>query len=181
MPEQEIFRKFYRVPADSKWVTDRNRYSEHRSRQDSAVRSLMCCLGYETQEFEVYENDIAIWPTENDRRLYGRFLRKFPMGEGQYLIAHRAHLYKEWKKRRAELGIAYLPSPRLEDYFRPAVGLVCSLTMMDSGTYLHAQARSPIETDHFTEIKGSEFYAALHNLHLLIEARQGGQQRMEAM
>ena len=170
MPKQEIYTRFYTVPRDSRWIADNNRYNAHKHSANEAFRSLLCDHGYETKEFQLYQNEIVIWPTDNDKNLYGRFLRKHSMADGGRVVSHSSHLYKEWKRRKAKLGLTHEEPPKPEDYFAPAAGLTCRMTMMDSGAYLYVEARSPIQTKHFTEIKGSDYHTAFRDLYLKMEA-----------
>lgn len=170
MPKQEIFTQFFIVPKDSRWIADNNRYNAHQHSVNEAFRSLLCDLGYETREYQLYEKEIVIWPTGNDMNLYGRFLRKHFMTDGGRIVSHRSYLYKEWKRRKTKLGLTYQEPPKPEDYFAPAAGLTCQMTTMDSGTYLFVLARSPIWTEHFTGINGSDYYTAFRDLYLMLEA-----------
>lgn len=170
MQENEIFTRFYIVPMNSRWIADNNRYNNYQYSVDMAFRILLCDLGYGTQEYELYRNEIVLWPTGNDLKLYKRHLRKRSPLDGGLMVSHRSVLYKEWKRRKKKLGLTYMDRPKPEDYFAKAAGLTCRMTIMDSGTYLYVQARSPISSKHFTEIKGSEYYTAFRDHYLSMES-----------
>jgi hypothetical protein len=166
MHTQYPYIKFYYIQGGA-WDEAMLRYNNSVIQEFQELRSILTAFGFESTSFELEGKTIHIWPTANDERNCWRVMKK--KRDGSHVIRRRSFLYRELNRRKKEMELLALPYPRPENFFTPAYGLTCELTHLAGVTYLIAKAFVPFETEHFTEIPGSEYYAAFHNFYLMRE------------
>ena len=158
--------KFFIITDECNYKRDYINYKENTKRVNELMNEFFSESGIETSKYYVTDKQLYIIPNENDVNKFDKLLNK-PIQQGLRGFKKSSKINKSFLQKLKDNDIKVLDSPSLWMYINGFYGNMSTTTcLIDGIMYLKLSTTSNKEINEkgFTEIKGSEYYAAIENM-----------------